>query len=113
MNQKTESTDRAELTFGRLSVTNSQRCVAVFHPVCDWSETDWACAAAGEMGELCNLIKKRRRGDDIANVEVADEMADVVIYIDLLASRIGIDLSEAVRRKFNEVSARRRCDIRL
>ncbi len=71
-----------------------------------WSETDWACAAAGEMGEMCNFIKKRRRGEDIPLETVGKEMADTVIYIDLLAARMGIDLGMAVRRKFNEVSLR-------
>lgn len=86
---------------------NAHRCSVSFgHGVDGWSETDWACAVAGEAGELCNLIKKRRRGDDIGMGAVADEIADVVIYLDLLAARLGIDLGDAIAAKFNAVSGR-------
>ena len=53
--------------------------------------------------------------DEIAKLQdrLALELADVVIYADLLAERLGIDLGAAVRTKFNEVSDRRNIDIRL
>jgi NTP pyrophosphatase (non-canonical NTP hydrolase) len=62
---------------------------------------------AGECGEVCNLIKKLRRGESVPLIEIGDELADVVIYCDLLAARLKIDLGDAVVRKFNEVSDRR------
>ncbi len=37
---------------------------------------------------------------------IAEEVADTVIYADLLAARLGIALEEAVIAKFNEVSIR-------
>lgn len=83
---------------------NVARCEKSFYPLHDWSPTDWATAVAGETGELCNLIKKMRRGDDIPLQAVSDELADVVIYIDLLSARLGIDLEQAIVKKFNEVS---------
>lgn len=84
----------------------------------DWTLLEWAGAAAGEMGEAANIAKKFRRGDysieNPAHVEaLADEIADVVIYSDLLAARAGIDLGEAVRRKFNKTSAKVGSDVRL
>lgn len=58
---------------------------------------------AGEMGETCNAVKKLRRGD--GNVEaVADEIADTIIYADLLCERLGINLEHAIIRKFNRTS---------
>lgn len=66
-------------------------------------------ALAGEVGEACNVIKKVRRGDrtmDDARPDIANELADAVIYLDLLAARAGIDLGNAVAAKFNEVSER-------
>jgi NTP pyrophosphatase (non-canonical NTP hydrolase) len=45
-----------------------------------------------------------RRGDAIPLQSVSDEIADVAIYLDLLAARLGINLEEAVVKKFNEVS---------
>lgn len=92
------------LNFNELRRANVARAEAIFHPIDGWSPTDWACAAAGEMGEACNLIKKLRRGEDIPTNDIAMELADTVTYLDLLAARLGIDLGEAVRAKFNLVS---------
>lgn len=107
----------SKLTFSELRSANVKRCEESFHPVTSWSVTDWAVAVGGEVGELLNLIKKVRRFEDSEKVginprnlqkpepvEIANEAADVVIYLDLLCARQGIDLGEAVRRKFNQVS---------
>lgn len=80
---------------------------------------------AGEAGEVCNAVKKLRRLADGTNtakdpqttVEVveaiANELADTVIYADLLAARLHINLDHAVVRKFNEVSERMNSSILL
>ena len=90
---------------------NVQRCEGNFHrKLTDWSETDWGCAIAGEMGELCNLLKKRHRSlllkDSIPDEEVGKEISDVITYLDLLAARLGFSLEDLIRDKFNEVSQR-------
>ena len=103
----------AHLTFGRLRAANVGRCNNSFEPIESWSEGDWGLAMAGEAGETCNLLKKRRRGEDIPLEDVADEIADMVIYADLLAARMGINLEEAVIRKYNTVSDRVGSDFRL
>lgn len=83
----------------------------------DWSGADWSNAAAGEMGEACNVVKKLRRAEtghpsvkdpDVEELkdQLAEEIADTVIYLDLLASYYGIDVAIAVRQKFNKVSER-------
>jgi NTP pyrophosphatase (non-canonical NTP hydrolase) len=97
---------RDGLTFNELREANVGRCEDAFHPVDAWSPSDWACAVAGEVGEACNLIKKLRRGEDVPQQDIAFELADAVTYLDLLAARLGIDLGEAVREKFNIVSER-------
>ena len=101
------------LDFLELRKANRERCETSFHGIDEWSETDWGCAAAGEMGELCNLLKKRRRGEDIPIKMVMDEIADVIIYLDLLAAKLGIQLSGPIREKFNEVSDRVGSEVRL
>lgn len=69
-------------------------------------------AAAGEMGETCNVIKKLERerlgltGSRATKRELADELADTLIYLDLIANRAGINLGEAVRKKYNDTSAK-------
>ncbi len=110
------------LSFAQLREANLARQREVFHD--NWTPTDWACAMAGECGETCNEVKKLRRlgptPEEISDVNTAsgrfvladakkkigDELADTIIYADLLAHRLGIDLGEAIAKKFNEVSAR-------
>lgn len=100
-------------TLEKLREINAERCKAFGHTVNSWSPTDWACALAGETGELCNLIKKMRRGDRVGIDDVAKEAADIVIYLDLLCTRLEIDLEAAIVNKFNEVSDRVNSDIKF
>lgn len=86
----------------------------------EWSISDWAVAAAGEMGEVCDAIKKLNRARDgiegtrTATVEdVGDEIADTFLYLNLLAARLGLDLADLVEKKFNEVSRREGFDVYL
>ena len=92
----------------------------------EWSPSAWSNAYCGEIGELmiefgkllqlADIIKKVERGDykdfwdaeqiSEARTKVAKEIADCVIYLDLLSNKLGINLGEAVREKFNEVSIR-------
>jgi len=101
------------MTFMGLRAANVKRCKESFHPINDWSPTDWGCALGGEVGELLNLIKKMRRGDSVSLTEVAKEAADVLAYLDLLCVRLGIDLESATIAKFNEVSERVKSTVRL
>jgi NTP pyrophosphatase (non-canonical NTP hydrolase) len=78
-----------------------------------WNACEWVCALVGEVGEAANLIKKVRRGEAIPLQLIADELADVQTYLDLLAAKLGIDLGAATFRKFNVVSERVGSDIRL
>lgn len=75
----------------------------------DWPLSAWSNATLGELGEAANIIKKIERGDislDDAREALAKEFADVLIYLDILAFRAGVDLSAATIAKFNEVSVR-------
>lgn len=75
----------------------------------DWSLNDWMTAVAGEAGDLANLLKKVRRGDftlEEGRQDIADELADVAIYLDILAMRCGVDLGRAIISKFNRTSER-------
>lgn len=75
----------------------------------DWTPAQWLQAVVGELGEYANLRKKFERGD-ITEEEfkpaARKELADIQIYLDILAFRLGVDLGEAVVEKFNEVSER-------
>lgn len=103
----------AGLTFRQLARANEARNQQAFPECADWTPSDWATALAGETGELCNFIKKLRRGCLVPTRDLAKELADVVTYADHIARHFKIDLGEAVRAKFNEVSERRKSPIRL
>jgi NTP pyrophosphatase (non-canonical NTP hydrolase) len=80
----------------------------------DWSPAQWLQAVVGELGEYANLRKKFERGDvDAAEFqrEAADELADIVTYLDILAFQLGIDLGAATASKFNRVSKRIKADV--
>lgn len=80
------------------------------HPTgADWSVAEWLEAVIGELGEFANLHKKVRRGDltmEEAKLELGRELADVQIYLDILALQLDVDLGAAVVEKFNAVSRR-------
>lgn len=99
----------------RHRVVSVRRNIEAFKLSIDaWSELEWAAAAAGEVGELCNAVKKRKRaaagfndGRAVPTIDdVGGEIADVICYLDLLAAKLGIDLEQAIIRKFNAVSER-------
>lgn len=71
-----------------------------------WTSTDWANALGGECGEAQNIIKKIRCRDTGINqddkagsrddllVLLGHELADVIIYADLLAHNFGMPALE-------------------
>lgn len=73
----------------------------------------------------CDTVKKLKRLDTAdSNIDSAEkrnelkikigkELADMLIYADLLAARLDIDLGDAVVQKFNEVSDKRGSNIKL
>lgn len=103
------------LTFAELRAANLSRC-GRWHPrgLSEWSLSDWFTATMGELGEAANVAKKlNRERDGIAGntvsegqlrADLADEIADVAIYLDILAASEGIDLAAAVMAKFNRTS---------
>lgn len=102
----------------------------------DWLLSAWSNAASGEFGEVAEAlldfmlftkiaqhlgkgadhIKKVERGDVTVEEKrqaLADELADVITYVDILAYRAGINLDDAVTNKWNVVSERVDCGLRL
>ena len=109
------------LLFDTLRKLNKLRCETTFHKIGEWKPWEWTNAMAGECGEACNISKKMNRiwpaiqyiqnwnkPEDQRMEELreklGDEVADVVIYADLLASSLGFTLEELVIRKFNSKS---------
>jgi len=73
----------------------------------------------GEIGEAQNIIKKLEReklgliGSRSDPDKLAEELADGIICIDLIAMEFGIDLVDAIIKKFNKTSSERGLRIML
>lgn len=106
------------MRFDEVQAANESRARR-WHPdgLDSWSHLEWAGAMCGEAGEAANVAKKLKRiGDGIVGTDAAErdallaaygeEVADTVTYAFCAASAAGVDLGEAVRRKFNAVSER-------
>ena len=107
--------DEADIRY--VSALNRQRTLRWHSEGLDsWSMADWAVALAGEAGELCNVVKKLNRVRDglrgnketpeELQKELANEAADIYLYLDLFCQSQGIDLPTAIKSKFNEVSTK-------
>lgn len=90
---------------------------AEWHGEEKWTILEWAGAMTGKAGEAANAAKKirrvqqkiaRRREEitpfalDSLRVNLAEEIADTLIYLDLLAAQM--DIEQAVTAKFNLIS---------
>jgi NTP pyrophosphatase (non-canonical NTP hydrolase) len=117
---------RAALTFEGLRRANMQRLPMfkdgqgrVNHTKADgsdWSPAQWLQAVVGELGEYANLRKKVERGDltmDQAHERLSSELADVVIYLDLLAAQLCIDLGVAITTTWNAKSEKLDIPLRI
>lgn len=115
----------SKLTFHRLRNKNIERA-AMWHPGFptedSWSLADWSNAMMGEAGEAANVVKKLRRQEtgtrgrndpelDALREQLGEELADTIIYADLLAAKLGINLAEAIICKFNKISVREGLEI--
>ncbi len=99
------------LTFNTLRGANERRIKDSKYKKCEaeWTPAHWMQATMGELGELANILKKVDRGDFTlkeVKVDIANELADVQTYLDILAFKLGIDLGRATTAKFNAVSKR-------
>ena len=97
---------KVPLTFARFHETNVSRSKADVKHSINWKPMEWGCALSGEVGELCNFLKKMSRGDKISKNHLAHEIGDIMTYLSLLADNLDIDLEKAIIEKFNIVSKR-------
>lgn len=110
----------ANLSLRHLRTVNLERCTKGFkHNLSDWSIAEWTNAMAGEAGEACNIAKKLIRERDNMGflnkgvpindlmLKLGEEIADTVIYADLVAAAVNLDLARIIVNKFNEDSIQR------
>ena len=78
----------------------------LFPPYASDDERFLALALCGEAGELANMIKKRWRDGVDLSEEIKDEIADIRVYLELMARRFDIEgpkLDERVQQKLEKV----------
>ncbi|ACJ15508.1 nucleotide pyrophosphohydrolase [Thermococcus onnurineus NA1] len=96
------------MDFGEL-----ERKVVVFRDARGWAKyhtpKNLAISAVVELGELLEHFQWETDEEILELAEnptkreaIADEIADVIIYLTLLAHELGIDLDEAVKRKLEK-----------
>ena len=124
MNDQTTPAAVLGLTFHQLARANITRCYR-WHDPAGWSPQMWGLAACGEAGEMANALKKLHRHDEgiqqnadspdraVLVQNVATEIGDTVVYLDLLAQRLGLRLEDCVRDTFNRISVRENFPDRL
>lgn len=109
------------LTFNQVTLANQERLPKIIKWYEDrgmpgsgnWKTADWIMALTGELGELANLLKKRARGQEISDLDIAKEIADTFLYLDLLTSYLNLNIGQAIQMKFNEVSNKYELDTKL
>jgi NTP pyrophosphatase (non-canonical NTP hydrolase) len=106
------------MELSEISKINRARCERWHAGGEEWTAADWGVALGGEAGELLNVIKKVRRHETgVVNdltyntpplpevlAAVKDEIADVFLYLDLVANHFDLELEECIFPKFNRVS---------
>lgn len=105
------------MDLNEFSRANAARCtsgIGFGHAPGDWSLSDWMVATLGELGEAANVLKKLNRyrdgiaGNTASKAELIEqferEIADTMIYLDLLAQAAGFSLADAVRKTWNAKS---------
>lgn len=106
-----------KLDLAAMRPVNVQRATQGFKCYDNQPLTYWTTALAGEVGELCNMIKKMQRVErggmdggssytakDITKEMLKEEIGGIAIYLDLLASLLDISLEEAIIDTFNSKS---------
>lgn len=118
------------LTFKKFKETNLKRA-SKWHNgnINEWSINDWMVSLCGEVGEAANICKKLKRlehnyaskndkdrqinSKEQAIIELGAELADCFCYLDIVATRAGINLEKEIINKFNSVSAKYGFDEKL
>lgn len=106
-----------KLDLAAMRPVNVQRAKEGFKCYDNQPLTYWTTALAGEVGELCNMIKKMQRVErggldggssysakDITKEMLKEEIGGIAIYLDLLASLLDISLEDAIIDTFDAKS---------
>ena len=100
------------LTFEELREANRLREADKVDNMRDWSPSDRMLGTIGELGELAYEMTQHTVGQG-RDLGIEHELADVVIFLGLLAASLDIDLGNAVRERFDLLSEEAGSVVRL
>ena len=70
----------------------------------EYKQLFFSNALAGEVGEYCNLVKKKYRDKAYYPKEIKSELSDIFIYLILNARHFNINLEKAILEKIKIVN---------
>lgn len=97
------------LTLSLLRKENVARCEEHFCKLDTFTPSEWLGGAYEAMLKVERVIERMKHGSigcREAKELLGDQIAETIMYLDLLAARAGSDLEQAVRRRFNAESKR-------
>ena len=86
-----------------------EACKRTANPDISWKDANlnWALGISGEAGEYCELIKKRHfHGKELDVQDAKKELGDVLYYVAMAASNLGLSLSDIAEANVNKLLAR-------
>jgi NTP pyrophosphatase (non-canonical NTP hydrolase) len=96
-----------------VTIAELKRWIVEFNAARDWEKyhrpKDLVLALIEELGELARVFKWRTPASEtrlLRKPEVAEEIADLFIYLFALSHRCGIDISDEIRKKLQANSER-------
>lgn len=104
---------RTIISFNELRQKNIDRCPHYGHTVEERSPLEWYDRIWDEILELGHTVESYDMDFNTTTRDIGKEIADVVTFCDLLATRYGLNLGKLVLDKFNEVSERVDSDVRM
>lgn len=117
LKQVKNPTPGLRLDIAAFSKLSAERAETGFKTYRNVPITYWTTALMGEGGELCNMLKKMERvahgGIDggstytaasLKKEDLAEEIAGIFIYLNLLAGLLDIDMEDAIIETFNSKS---------
>ena len=74
-----------------------------------------AIGLSGEVGEICELVKRRIRGDENqpSDEDIANEIGDAAFYLSELARGVGFSLSRVFTMNRDKLEDRKRRGVLL
>lgn len=73
----------------------------------DWRLTNFSLGLAGESGEVCDLIKKALfHGHGLHAEKIKEELGDVLWYVAMIATTMGMSLNEIAEENIAKLSRR-------